>query len=139
MYLPDSVRLDDAVHGAEFSVRVDGVLSRNNIVTVGDLRAKRDQLPRLKGLGRQSLYEINVWLDSVSQVQGTLPLNTEHERYRLEDAVNSAESILHDVLRALTRTALKGKVTKETRKHMRLKLEDACKYIDRLPTYGDDE
>lgn len=136
-YLPDDVRLDHPTLGSEFSTRIDRVLADNRIETVGQLRAKRDELHKWRGLGKQSLYEIKSWLRDVSRPQGDLLQDTEYARYQLEDTVGSVEALMHDVLRSLTRVALKGKVTRETRNHMALKLTDAAKYLERLPVYGE--
>lgn len=62
-----------------------------------------------------------------------------NRQYRLEDAVNSVESLLQDVHRSLTRTAIKGAVSAETRRHMVAKLKDAAKYVEKLPLFEEDE
>lgn len=133
MQFPDTMPLDDPM-GPEFSVRIMGVCARNGIKTVGDLREKLDELPKWRGLGQKSINEIKDFFQAQSESLFHTP---EYRRYRLEDAIGGTEALLQDVQRALTRAALKGHVSADTRMDMSLKLRDAAERVLKLPTHID--
>lgn len=129
----DDMRLDDAL-GPEFSVRIMNVCARNGVETIGQLRDKLDQLPRWKGLGRRSINEITDFYRRLdAPPDKDLFSDPEYLRYLMEDGVSTVEALLHDVLRGLTRAALKGHASGEFRNHARLKLMDAAERVGRLP------
>lgn len=63
------------------------------------------------------------------------PLTPEQtRRYHLEDALGSAEAMIQDVQRKMTRAAINGWCSKGTLDHMQLMLRDAADRLGRIPT-----
>jgi hypothetical protein len=136
--LNGDLRLDDAILGPEFSVRVMSVMKMHGIETISDLRAAMDEgLHRLRGLGAKSQKEIEDYMKN-NDSDESLFQTEEYLRYRLEDNLGSATALMHDVQTHLLRIAQKGRVTTETRKHLQLKLMDAASRVMQLPTYEGD-
>jgi hypothetical protein len=135
--LPDDLRLDDMANGPEFSTRIMSTMAKQGITTIGQLRRHLDELPKWRGLGNRSVREIREYFlhnDSDESLFET----EECRRYRLEDVLGSTFALMHDVQNHLVRAALRGRVTTETRNHLKLKLLDAAKRIEQLPTYTGD-
>lgn len=135
--MDDQTRLDDPM-GPEFSVRIMGTMKTQGIETIGQLRQTLPHLEKWRGLGKKSVKEIQdffKWLDAPPKLFD----DPEYVRYRLEDAIGSAEALMHDVQRALTRVALKGKVSGDTRKDMAMKLTSAAEQVMRLPVLGEEK
>ena len=65
-------------------------------------------------------------------------MDDDKARYKLEDSVNTIESLLQDVHRTLTRVALKRAVSGETKRHMQHKLAEAAKRVASLPLYEEE-
>lgn len=133
--------LDDPVSGPEFSVRTENVMRRLGYKTVRDVYDNLEFLgsPHApKGFGAKSLKEVKEVLAHYSNDQPDLLDSPDYRRYILEDRVFTVQSLMHDVERALLRAALKGHVSADTRRDAAMKLRDAAKFIEQLPTkHGD--
>lgn len=124
----------------EISVRTLNVCVRNGVTTIGEAKDKIDWLAKhAKGFGRRGrkeLMEVVNWAREAEQPD--LLQSTDYRAYKLEDALMTAEALLQDVQRSLTRVALKGMVGVDTRNHMKLKLLEAAERVAQLPTFSGD-
>ena len=114
-----------------------GVMKMQGIETVGQLRKHLDSLPKWRGLGAKSVKEIRTFFEH-NDADPDLWSTPEYLTYKLEDSLTTINALLSDVNRWLLHTALKGRVTAETRNHLRLKLLDAAEKVMQLPTYTGD-
>lgn len=132
--MQDSLRLDDPM-GPEFSVRIMNTMRNQGIETIGQLRQNLHQLDKWRGLGKKSVKEIRDFFMRIDA--NDMFDDPEYRRYRLEDGIGTVEALIQDIQRSLTRAALKGHVSLDTRVGMSLKLRDAAEKVMQLPSTGD--
>lgn len=136
----DKPSWDTPISECELSTRTVGVCARNSVHTVGDAKEKLDHLTKhAKGFGskcKRELQEVIRWVEEAQQPD--LLQTPEYIAYKLEDSLTTITALLSDVNRWLLHAALKGRLTAETRNHLRLKLLDAAEKTMQLPTYTGD-
>lgn len=136
-----NVSLDDPARGPEFSVRVMSRLKNYGCQTMQDVKERLESgaLAHIKGLGSKAINEIREMVEHYEQLDNPqrdlLKDDPVETQYRLEQYVGSAVAIMHDVQVSLIRVALRGRISRETRSQLSLKLRYAADQISKLPTY----
>jgi len=135
-----SYTLDTPIADLEFSTRVQTVLANHGCRTLRDASAKLEDIRQhARGFGHKCYREVKEAIKFASQTQGDLLEQEEYRRYLLEDRLHSATALIQDVQLRLLRAALKGHISKESRRDAAFKLRDAANFVEQIPLFtGED-